>query len=201
MSNEGVDAMESAIKRVSRGSLTGLAVVLCLGLTACGSDDKGSPTPSSATTTATRPATPVSPTTLTGEEMCGLLSTADVAPLVYSRTSGKPEAANTNGLAGCRWPVSGARNDFSVFLDKESGGSKREDNAEFADVSFDVNGSKMYRTTSGASVCDAVVFGPKVPATYFLDISYEADKSKLGGQDPCKPTLPVVSKVLTKLGW
>ena len=35
MSNdEGVDAVESAIKRASRGSLTGLAIVLCLGVTA-----------------------------------------------------------------------------------------------------------------------------------------------------------------------
>lgn len=192
--------MRDTVRRATRGSLCVLAVSLALGVTACG-DDKEVSTSANATTSATRPATPASPTAVTGNDMCGLLDNADLAPLVYSRTSGKPEPGTAKGLGGCRWPVSGSQKDFTVYINRQTDGGKREDFGEFAEVSFDVNGSKMYRTTTGASLCDAVAFGPKVPATYYLEITYEADKSKLGGQDPCKPTLPVVSKVLTKLGW
>ena len=97
--------------------------------------------------------------------------------------------------------MSGSRNDFAIFVDKESGGSKREDFGEFAQVTKTVAGQKLVRTTTGATTCDAVVCGPQIPSTYFLRVKYEADKGRLKGQDPCEPTLSAVGVVLTKLGW
>ncbi|WP_253647288.1 DUF3558 family protein [Williamsia deligens] len=157
--------------------------------------------PASSSTPVTAPATPVRPAEPTGSQLCGLFNSNDLAPLVYGDTTRGPTAESSGGLAGCRWPVSGSRKDFAMFLDKESGGNKRENYGEFAQVTMKVGGQQLVRTTTGATTCDAVVYGPQVPAFYYLRVKYEADKSVLKGQDPCKPTLSAVGVVLTKLGW
>ena len=133
--------------------------------------------------------------------MCGLLGADDLGSLVYGNPTGGSAAESSGGLAGCRWPVSGSRKDFAIFVDKESGESKREDFGEFAHVTGTVAGQKLVRTTTGATTCDAVVYGPQVPSTYFIRVKYEADRERLKGQDPCEPTLSAVGVVLTKMGW
>lgn len=189
---------------MTRWRAAGLGVVLLgaiVAVAACGSGDTPASEPTASSTTVSAPATPVRPADLTGSALCGLLGTGDLAPLVYGDTAGGPAAESSGGLAGCRWPVSGSRKDFAIFVDRESGGNMRENFGEFAQVTMKVDGQQLVRTTTGATTCDAVVYGPQVPATYYLRIKYEADKSILKGQDPCKPTLSAVDVVLTKLGW
>lgn len=187
--------------RLRAAGVGAIALGLTVTAAACRGGDSPSARPTSSPTPVTAPASPVRPADLTGAQLCGLLVSNDLAPLVYGDTTGTPTAESSGGLAGCRWPVSGSRKDFAIFLDKESGGNKRENFGEFAQVTMTVDGQELVRTTTGATTCDAVVYGPQVPATYYLRVKYEADKSSLKGQDPCTPTLSAVGVVLTKLGW
>jgi hypothetical protein len=133
--------------------------------------------------------------------MCSLLGSNELAGLVYGKSSAKPSPETAAGLAGCRWPVSGVTKDFTVFIEKESGGALRETFGEFSSLKIPVKGQVLVRTTQGSSDCDAVAYGPQVPATYYLRIQYEGSKGSLKGKEPCRVAAPAVGVVLTKLGW
>jgi hypothetical protein len=188
--------------RIVRFAQVGTLALTITAVAACGSGN-GSPTKVTAgpSTPVAAPAAPLKPTAVTGDQLCAMLGSNELATLVYGKSSAKPTPETAKGLAGCRWPVSGVGKDFSIFIDKDTGGSKREDFGEFAEVKLGVKGQALYRTTTGSSICDAAVYGPQVPATYYLSVKYETNKSQLKGQDPCAPTLTAVGTVLTKLGW
>ncbi|GAC67968.1 DUF3558 family protein [Gordonia soli] len=139
-----------------------------------------------------------SPTSMTAEQICDVLSEQDIAPLTVEKVTDGPEPTHDLGLPGCKWPV---QNDYGwlrigVFEPYDVATILKVTTVREYPVGRGVGHQQF--DADGKLRCSALVQTPRTPPGYLVSVKLD------GGPDDvnlCEAAVPQTDKVVRALGW
>jgi hypothetical protein len=140
-----------------------------------------------------------SPTSLTGEQFCATLSSADIAPLTQGEVTDAPTPTDDRGLPGCKWPVRDGYGWLDIAVFKPFDVDILLDARLVADQYPLSNGTMYLTTKEPISMCRSVVRTPATPDGFLLSVAVDGPVDAT--VNACKTAIPQAEKVLHALGW
>ncbi|MEE4025367.1 DUF3558 family protein [Gordonia sp. PKS22-38] len=188
------------MRNVTKASLAAAATLIALTVGACGdsstgddSASSGMPAPLSAPAETQRE----SPTTLTGQEICAVLTNDDLAPLTVGEVAMEPEPTDDRGLPGCDWPLSDGYGSLKIEVFQPVDVDIILENAVVSE--YPIAAGTMYQQTEdGQSSCRALVKTAGTPDGFLLRVLVDGDADD---GSVCRSAIPQTEKVLQALGW
>ncbi|MCX2963169.1 DUF3558 family protein [Gordonia aquimaris] len=185
------------MRTAAKASVTAVATLIALTIGACGDsspDDASQATDTPAASTETQRE---SPTTLTGQDMCAVLTDDDLAPLRDGAVTNAPEPTDDRGLPGCEWPLSDGYGELKVEVFQPVDATVILENAVLSE--YPIAGGTVYQQTEdGQSSCRALVKTADTPDGFLLRVLVDGDADD---GSVCRSAIPQTEKVLQALGW
>jgi hypothetical protein len=139
-----------------------------------------------------------SPTDVTAEQLCEVLSPEDIAPLTEGEITEPPTPTTERGLPGCAWPVREGYGSLEISVSKPFDVNIVLDTTVSGE--YPIGDGTMYRhTQEDISLCRASVQTPDMPDGYLLAVAVAGSSDD--PMNACEAAIPQAEKVLQALGW